>query len=96
MRVMNIPGWPPQSGGAYTRGKESPQSTDQVNIERVIGEIQGNISFVCRFKGESIPYVLFVRDLKICEKFKKILHDNRGLTLFDIGFLEIPPDKSTA
>lgn len=94
MRVMNIPGWPPQSGSAYIRGNLSPQSTDQVNVERVLGEIQGHISFVCRFNGESIPYALFVRDLKTCEKFKKILDEKRGMTLFDIGFLEIPPDKS--
>jgi hypothetical protein len=94
MRVMNIPGWPPQSGSAYIRETELQQSTDQVNIDRVLGEVQGHISFICRFKGELIPYVLFIRDLKICEKFKKILDEKRGMTLFDIGFLEIPPDKS--
>ena len=63
-----------------------------MKIERVNGDAEGHVSFVCKRYGESIPYDFFIWDKKTSNKFQKILNENYGVTLFDIGFIALPPD----
>ena len=91
-RVMDLPGWPPQSGGAFKRGDVTPESTDQVTIDHVLHATEKNVSFVCIFNGESVGYDLLVADMNTAEKVAKIIAENRGKRLFDIGFIKIPKD----
>ena len=83
MRVMDIPGWPPDSGGAFQGGEVFPQSIEQVTVETYGLNREGNILFFCRFDGKSLPYDFFISDATIAEKFVNILNDNRGKTLFE-------------
>jgi len=90
---MDLAGWPPQSGGAYQRGDVFPQSTEEVTVERVIRVSESHVSFMCRFNERSIPYDFFVPNANMAEKIVKILSENHGARLFDIGFIEIPLDE---
>jgi hypothetical protein len=49
---------------------------------------------MCRFNERSIPYDFFVPNATTAEKIVKILTENYGARLFDIGFIEIPLDES--
>jgi hypothetical protein len=91
---MDLSGWPPQSGGSYKPGEEFPISSEQVTVERFLLVREGHIAFTCRFNQKSVPYDFFIADEDTAAKFIKILEDNRGMRLFDMGFIEIPPDES--
>jgi len=93
LRVMDLAGWPPQSSGAYQRGDVFPQSTEEVTVEGVLRVGESHVSFISRFNDRSIPYDFFVRNATIAEKVVKILTENYGTRLFDIGFIEVPLDE---
>jgi hypothetical protein len=93
-RVMDLPGWPPQSGGAYKPGEVFPISTDEVTVERFLLITEGHVAFICRFNGRSFAYDFFVADEKIAGKFVNIINDSHGKKLFDVVLTEIPPDES--
>lgn len=91
-RVMDLPGWPPQSGGAFKPGEIFPQSSEEVTIERVLRMNDGHLLFACRFDGRSVFYDFPLLDEKTGAKVADILNDNIGKTLFSIGIVEIPED----
>jgi len=94
-QIKDLTGWPPQPGGAFKPGEAFPISSEQVVIERVIRVNEGHILFACRYKKDRIEYYdLFVPDEKTGEKVAKILAENIGTRLFDIGMMEIPPDET--
>lgn len=86
---MDLPDWPPKPASSY-EGDSVP--LDDAQLERIIGDAEGKISFICNRYGESIPFEFFVWDQKNFGKFHKILSQSTGLTLFDIGFIALPPD----
>jgi hypothetical protein len=57
MRVMDLPDWPPKPAKAYVGGSVP---LDDAQIERVIGDVDGRVSFVCKRYGESILFEFFV------------------------------------
>ena len=93
MRVMDLKGWVPQSGGAFKSGNVFPMSAEQVTIEKILRVMDDHVSFTCDFGGRSEGYDFFVPDKKTANKIAKILNDNVGKTLFSIGFMELPPDQ---
>lgn len=92
-RVMDLPGWPPQPGGAMKVGSVFPTSTDEVNIERVVYYAQQNLMFSCKFGKESVIYHFPLLDPKNADKVSAILHDHIGQTLTSIAFVELPKDE---
>jgi hypothetical protein len=91
---MDLSGWPPQSGGSYKSGEVFPVSSEEVTIEQFLLAKEGHIAFTCRFNEKSVPYDFFIADENIAAKFIKLLGENRGMRLFDMGFIEVPPDES--
>ncbi|MGD0737603.1 MAG: hypothetical protein ABR976_20925 [Terracidiphilus sp.] len=92
LRVMDLPGWPPNPGGAKSEGERSPTALDQVTIEQVNHVMEDHVMFTCRFNGHQVPHNFQLADKKTGEKIEKILNDNRGKTLLSIGIIEIPPN----
>jgi hypothetical protein len=89
-RVMDLPGWPPQPGGAFKGGDTFPQSTDQVTVDKYLNLVRNHVSFTCIWNGKPVGYDFTVPDEATGKKVQKILEANLGKKLFDIGFIEIP------
>jgi hypothetical protein len=95
MRVMDLASWPPSPGVAFSAcGGTSPTSADEVFIERFLRMNEGHLVFACIDGGRSVVHGLFVPDVKIAEKVGRIIHEYRGMKLFDLGFIEIPEGES--
>jgi len=93
MRVADLPGWVPQSGGPTSPGETFPITADQVTIERVIGVFgEHHFLFMCRFNDRSVSYDFPLLDAKTAAKIANILNENIGKTLLSIGTIEIPED----
>jgi hypothetical protein len=50
MRVMDLPGWVPQSGGAHRPGDVFPISANEVTIEKVTRVVDKQVGFTCLFQ----------------------------------------------
>lgn len=94
-RVMDFPGWPPQSGGAYIPGDVFPLTAAEVTIENVVGVTDDHVAFTCVFGSRSASYDFFVPDEKTAKKVAKILTDNRRKSLSSIGPIKIPQDEGS-
>lgn len=93
-RVMDLPGWVPQSGGAYDPHTDKfPVAAGEVTIENVHHVMNDHVTFTCIFNGRSVSYDFFVLDAKMAKKIAKILVNNRGKSLLSIGTMEIPADE---
>jgi hypothetical protein len=92
MRIMDLDGWVPQSGGAYRGGDKFPISAEEVTIEKVLRAMKDHVAFTCDFGGKSVGYDFYVPSLHVAEKVATILNANVGKTLFSIGAIELPAD----
>jgi len=70
-----------------------PISTESVCIERFLTIREGVVVFTCTYDRRSIPYSYFIADSGTAEKFARILSENCGKSLFEIGLLEIPVES---
>jgi len=93
-RVMDLPGWAPQPGGAKKAGDVFPTSTDDVFIESVITYVNEHLIFTCKFRGASVFYDFPMLDQETANKVAAILKDHIGKTLTSIAFAEIPEHKA--
>ncbi len=96
MRVMDLPHWPPDSGGPFKAGDVFPVSAESVIIENVVRVDGEKITFTCTFNGKLQSYDFSAPDEKIAAKLAVILKDNVGKTLFSVGMIEIPGDGKEA
>ena len=80
-RVMDLPGWPPDGGGAYGRGDIFP-SSQEVTIKEVFRVMENKITFTCSFGAKDLSYDFSAPDEKTAEKLAVILKANTGKTLF--------------
>jgi hypothetical protein len=92
MRVMDLPGWVPQPGGAYRPGDLIPLAAEEVTIEGVSRVMDNYVSFTCIFRGRPVSYDFWVSDQRLAAKVVKILKENIGETLLSIGVVNIPED----
>jgi hypothetical protein len=96
-RVMDLPGWVLQPGGAKSEGDRAP-SPDEVFIERVLSVFEDHVLFSCRFvdrspaeaEARSIFYDFPMLDDKSRTAIEEILVANTGKTLLSIGPIEVP------
>jgi hypothetical protein len=93
MRIMDLPGWPPQPSGPFARGSVFPISTDDVYIERVVHHAHDTLMFACKFGKESVVYHFRLLDSDKANKVGEIIHAHIGDLLSSIAFVEIPPDQ---
>jgi hypothetical protein len=86
----DLPEWPPKYvEGAAPPGR-MPTSTESVWVERFLTIRDGVVVFTCTYDKRSIPYSYFISDGGTAEKFARVLRENCGKTLFEIGLLAIP------
>jgi hypothetical protein len=97
MRVMELPGWPPEAAGTFDplSGVTFAGTADTVYIERVIRATPDVLMFACSFdNGKTAQHPLYhwkvLGDNAL--KVEKILHNNIGKLLLSIGTIEIPED----
>lgn len=93
MRVMDLPGWPPQAGDAYLPGDDFPISSDEVTIERVWVYANEHLSFACKFEGKSVFYDFPLLDEKTANKVGAILSEHKDKSLSSVAYVEIPEDE---
>jgi hypothetical protein len=89
-RVSDVVEWPPQPGDSYRRGGNSPQSSEEARVERVLFKKDGHLLFTCRIRNESVHYDLPIMNDELEEKIMNILRNNCDKTLFEVGFIEVP------
>jgi hypothetical protein len=97
MKVMELPGWPPEASGTFDprSGTKFVGTADTVYIERVIRATPDLLMFVCSFNdGKTAQHPVYhwnhLGDHAL--KVEKILHDHIGKRLLSIGAIEIPED----
>lgn len=86
----DLPEWPPKYVEGAAPPGSVPTSTEAVCIERFLTIREGVVVFTCTYDRRSIPYSYFIGDSGTAEKFARILSENYGKSLFEIGLLEIP------
>ncbi|WP_263376039.1 hypothetical protein [Granulicella aggregans] len=97
MKVMELPGWPPEATGTFDplRGATFAGTADTVYIERVIRATSDVLMFACSFNdGKTAQHPVYhwnhLGDNAL--KVEKILHNNIGELLLSIGTIGIPED----
>jgi len=88
----DLPEWPPKLVEGAAPPGSMPTSTESVWIERFLTIREGVVVFTCTYDKRSIPYSYFIGDSGTAEKFARILSENCGKSLFEIGLLAIPVD----
>jgi hypothetical protein len=86
----DLPEWPPKYVEGAVPPGSLPTSTESVHIERFLTIREGVVVFTCMYDRRSIPYSYFISDGGTGEKFARILSENCGKSLFEIGLLAIP------
>jgi hypothetical protein len=86
----DLPEWPPKFVEGAAPPGSMPTSTDAVCVERFLTIREGVVVFTCTYDKRSIPYSYFISDGGTAEKFARVLSENCGKTLFEIGLLAIP------
>jgi hypothetical protein len=97
MKVMELPGWPPEATGTFGphSGATFAGAADTVYIQSVIFATSDALMFSCSFyDGNAAQHPVYhwnyLGDNAL--KVAKILHDNSGKMLLSIGTIEIPED----
>lgn len=92
MRVMDLPGWPPQPGGSKTNAEAVVVPPDQVTIERVVLVVKDHVLFGCQAAGRSVLYDFRQLNKETSKEIADILNENIGLTLQSIARMPLPED----
>jgi hypothetical protein len=94
MLVMDLEGWPPVAGRAFSASGADVLSVspDKVTVERVVRVLDTHVLFTCRLGDRSLYYDFDVRDRIIAKKVADILQANLGAVLLFVGTVEIPED----
>ena len=92
MRVMDLPNWPPDSGGPFKAGDVFPISPESVIIEEVVRVDGKKITFSCTLNGNRQSYDFSAPYGNTATKLAVILKNNVGKTLFVAGMTELSDD----
>jgi hypothetical protein len=90
LRVMDLPHWPPEPGGAFKPGDQLAISSEQVLIDEVMKVDGTKLTFTCAFDGKKLSYDYAAPSVRTAEKLAMILRENVGNTLFSVGVIELP------
>jgi hypothetical protein len=92
MRVMDLPGWPPQPGGSKTNVDTVALPPDQVTIERVVLVVKDHVLFACQAAGRSVLYDFRQLNRETSKELADILNENMGRSLQSIARMPLPED----
>jgi FKBP-type peptidyl-prolyl cis-trans isomerase 2 len=93
LRVMDLPQWPPDSGGEFKHGDKFAISSEHVVIKEVTKVDGTKLTFTCTFNGKKLSYDYAAPSVRTAEKLAEILQNNVGKTLFSVGVIELPHRK---
>jgi hypothetical protein len=89
MRIRELPGWPPQPGRFFDRSFTVP-TTEQAILKEVVRSHHNWVTFVCSFGGHDHTYDFEAPDREYALQIERILKNNIGKSLFEIGEIVIP------
>lgn len=93
MRVNELTGWNPNAtGSSYGRGSNFTIPAEQVIVKMVVQIAKNCVEYIGTFQGKPLPYSLEAQDEKMAKKLATILENNIGISLRDVGLVEIPED----
>lgn len=88
MKVRDLEGWPPRPAGPY-QSTDSAPAGEQAILKEVVRSHHNWVTFVCSFDGELHTYDLEAPDRTDALQLEKILKNNPGKSLSEIGEIEI-------
>jgi hypothetical protein len=89
MKVRELDGWPPQSSGLQ-KGSHAAPTINQATVKEIVGSHHNWVAFVCSFDGNDSTYDFEAPDKDDALRIEKILKNNIGKSLFEIGEMDIP------
>jgi hypothetical protein len=93
MKVNELAGWDPNAtGSSYGRGSDFTIPAEQVNVKMVVQIAKNRVEYIGTSQRKSLPYFLDAKDEKMAKKLAAILENNIGISLRDVGLVEIPED----
>jgi hypothetical protein len=87
MKVRDLDGWPPRLAGP-NRSTDSAQAGEQAILKEVKSH-HNWVTFVCSFDGTLETFDLEAPDRTDALQLEKILKNNQGKSLSEIGEIEI-------
>jgi hypothetical protein len=91
MKINDLPGWPPEPGGAF-ENLESWPASGQAVLKKVLNAHHNWVAFTCSFEGREHPYDFETPDKPTALRIKAILDRSIGQTLLAIGEADLPDD----
>jgi hypothetical protein len=90
MKLRDLPGWPPDAGGAFSPGDRFAIRPGQVTIKDVQAVVKNRVTFSGTFDDRVVTYNYMAPDEKLAEKVAAILKANTGKDLLSVGDKDIP------
>jgi hypothetical protein len=90
-RVMSLPNWPPDPGGA-TPGRYISPSSEQAIIARAEPRIKDRlVTFVGTFEGLEHTYDYEAPSEEIASSLRRLIGGSVGKSVYQVGLLEVAP-----
>lgn len=90
-KVNELAGWDPNAtGSSYERGSNFTIPAEQVIVKLVVQIVKNCVEYIGKFQGKPLPYSLEAKDEKMAKKLATILENSIGISLRDVGLMEIP------
>jgi len=93
MKVRELDGWPPQPGGIHV-GSYIVPSIKQAILKEIVRSHHNWVTFICLFDGNDHTFDFEAPDKGDAIRIEKILKNNIGKSLFEIGEIEFVLIKS--
>jgi hypothetical protein len=90
MKLRDLPGWPPDAGGAISRGDNFAIRPALVTIKDVQAVVKKLVTFTGMFDGRAVTYNYMAPDEKLAAKVAAILKANADKDLLSVGDADIP------
>jgi hypothetical protein len=87
MRLRELEGWPPQPSGFHD-GSYIVPTIQQAILKEVVRTHHNWVTFVCSFEGKNQTYDFEAPDKGDALRIEKILKNNAGKSIFEIGEIE--------
>jgi hypothetical protein len=91
MRLRDLPDWPGGPGGARDWTYKVP-TNEQAMLNEVMPPRGNRVTFKCEFEGKPHTYDLEVTDAALAASIAKVLRENIGRSVMEIGELDVPEE----
>jgi len=87
LKLRELESWPPQPSGFHD-GSYIVPTNQQAILKEVVRTHRNWVTFVCSFKGSDHTYDFQAPDKSDALRIEKILKNNIGKSIFEIGEIE--------